>query len=173
MAVSNSDRLMRTRKPRVHITYEVDTGGGLREKELPFVIGVMGDFSGDPTRPLTPLRERQFIKIDRDNFHDVLARMKAGLKLRVHNELAADGSEIGVDLAFQSLDDFSPDHIARQSEPLRTLVSARDRLRDLVKGLDQMSEEEFAALRNRLVNRSDKPQTPPPGNDDSGESSAC
>jgi type VI secretion system protein ImpB len=166
MLQSHSERLMRTRKPRVHLTYEVDVGGARTEKELPFIIGVMGDFSGDPTRPLKPLRDRKFVAIDRDNFHDVLSRMKPGLKLRVQNELAADGSEIGVDLAFHTTDDFTPEHIAKQAEPMRTLLATRNKLRDLVKGLDRLSDEEFAAIRDRIAAQMQSSSTP----DESGDS---
>jgi len=166
MLESPSERLMRTRKPRVHLTYEVETSGTRTTKELPFIVGVMGDFSGDPTRPLRPLRDRRFVAIDRDNFHDVLSRMKPGLKLRVKNELQNDGSEIGVDLAFHTVDDFTPDHIVKQAEPLRTLLAARNKLRDLVKGLDRLSDEEFAAIRDRIAQQMQS-STPP---DESGDS---
>ncbi|MCH8506242.1 MAG: type VI secretion system contractile sheath small subunit, partial [Ectothiorhodospiraceae bacterium] len=69
------DKLNRVRKPRVHISYEVETEGAVVEKELPFIVGVMGDFSGDPTTPLKPLKDRRFVQIDRDNFNQVLASM--------------------------------------------------------------------------------------------------
>ena len=90
----------RIRPPRVHISYEVETGGAMVQKELPFVAGVVGDFSGDPTEPLKALRERKFIQIDRDNFDAVLGRMTPGLKVKVENTLADDGSEMVVDGGF-------------------------------------------------------------------------
>ncbi len=96
MAESIHDKLKRVRKPRVHITYEVETEGAEIVRELPFVVGVMGDFSGDPTEPLRPLADRKFIQIDRDNFNEVMARMTPGLKMRVDNKLADDGSEMAV-----------------------------------------------------------------------------
>ena len=102
------DKLNRVRKPRVHITYDVETGGALQQRELPFVVGVLGDFSGNPTQPLKPLRDRKFIQIDRDNFNDVMARMTPGLNLRVKNTLADDGSEMAVSLSFNSMEDFEP-----------------------------------------------------------------
>src|SRR6202046_5387491 len=102
------DKLGRVRKPRVHITYQVETEGAMVEKELPFVVGVLGDFSGTPTAPLKPLKDRKFIQIDRDNFNDVMARMTPGVTFRVENTLADDGSEMPVSLAFSSMDDFNP-----------------------------------------------------------------
>ena len=88
-------KLERVRKPRVHITYEVEIGDAQEVKELPFVVGVLGDFSGDPTEPLQPLKDRKFVQIDRDNFNEVMARMTPGLNLRVENTLKGDGTEIG------------------------------------------------------------------------------
>src|SRR5207253_9485901 len=99
-AESIHDKLSRVRKPRVHITYQVETEGAVVEKELPFVVGVLGDFSGNPTQPLKPLKDRKFIQIDRDNFNDVMARMTPGLKIKVENTLKGDGSEMPVDLKF-------------------------------------------------------------------------
>ena len=90
MAESIHEKLKRVRKPRVHITYEVETEGAQILRELPFVVGILGDFSGDPTEPLRPLAERKFIQIDRDNFNEVMARMTPGLNLRVENKLADD-----------------------------------------------------------------------------------
>ena len=98
MSASVHDKLNRVRKPRVHISYEVETEGAQIQRELPFVIGVMGDFSGDPTQPLRPLAERKFTQIDRDNFNDVMARMAPGLNLKVENTLADDGSQMAVNL---------------------------------------------------------------------------
>ncbi|MCA9133065.1 MAG: type VI secretion system contractile sheath small subunit, partial [Planctomycetales bacterium] len=87
-------KLSRVRKPRVHITYDVEVGDAMEKRELPFVMGVLGDFSGQPTSKLQPLRERKFVQIDRDNINDVLKKMTPGLNLRVENTLAGDGSEL-------------------------------------------------------------------------------
>ncbi|HEY7156514.1 MAG TPA: type VI secretion system contractile sheath small subunit, partial [Gemmataceae bacterium] len=83
MSRSIHDKLGRVRPPRVHITYEVETEGAMVLKELPFVVGVLGDFSGNPDKPLVPLKDRKFIQIDRDNLNEVMARMTPGLNLRV------------------------------------------------------------------------------------------
>jgi type VI secretion system protein ImpB len=135
-------KLNRVRKPRVHITFEVETNGAQQVKELPFVMGVMGDFSGDPTRPLKPLRDRGFVQIDRDNFDKVMASMNPGLKLNVENTLAGDGSEMKVELEFNSMDDFDPAKVAQQVPALRSLLETRAKLRDLMVKADRSDELE-------------------------------
>ena len=142
MAESVHGKLNRVRKPRVHISYEVETGGAVVQKELPFVMGVMGDFSGDPTGELKPLRDRKFVQVDRDNFNDVMGRMTPGLKLKVENTLAGDGSEMAVDLEFKSMEDFEPAKVARQVEPLAKLLDTRDKLRDLLTKIDRSEDLE-------------------------------
>ncbi|MFW5825783.1 MAG: type VI secretion system contractile sheath small subunit, partial [Marinobacter sp.] len=102
------DKLSRVRKPRVHITYDVETEGAMVKKELPFVVGVMGDFSGNNSEAPKPLKDRRFIQIDRDNFDDVMRRMNPRLKLKVDNRLSDDDSQMGVELSFSSMDDFQP-----------------------------------------------------------------
>ena len=99
MSSSIHDKLNRVRKPRVHITYDVETEGAEIQRELPFVVGVMGDFSGDPTAPLRPMADRKFIQIDRDNFNEVMANMTPGLKLKVDNTLAGDDTQMAVCVA--------------------------------------------------------------------------
>jgi len=148
------DKLSRIRKPRVHISYEVETEGALVEKELPFIIGVMGDFSGDPTSPLKPLKDRRFVQIDRDNFNQVLASMTPGLQFKVRNTLTDDGSEFLVDLKFECMEDFEPAAIVAQVEPLRRLIETRNRLRDLSSKADR-SEELEAIIERVLTNQAD------------------
>jgi type VI secretion system protein ImpB len=142
MAESIHKKLQRVRKPRVHITYEVETEGAVVEKELPFVVGVVGDFSGNPTEPLKPLKDRKFIQIDRDNFDDVMKRMTPGLNIRVENTLKGDNSEMSLQLKFNSLDDFEPSAVARQVEPLKKLLETRDKLRDLATKVDRSDDLE-------------------------------
>ena len=154
MAESIHEKLKRVRKPRVHITYEVETEGAEILRELPFVVGVMGDFSGDPTEPLRPLSERKFIQIDRDNFNDVMARMTPGLNIRVANKLADDGSEIAVGLKFNSIDDFDPGRVAEQVPALRALLETRNKLRDLMSKVDR-SEQLESLLEQILKNESE------------------
>jgi type VI secretion system protein ImpB len=135
-------KLARVRPPRVHITYKVETEGAEVERELPFVVGVLGDFSGNPTEPLKPLADRKFVTIDRDNINDVLAKMTPGLNLKVENTLKGDGSEMAVQLKFRSLDDFEPGNVVQQVEPLRKLLETRNRLRDILTKVDRSTDLE-------------------------------
>ena len=154
MSASIHDKLNRVRKPRVHITYEVETEGAEIQRELPFVVGVMGDFSGDPTQPLRPLADRKFIQIDRDNFNDVMAGMNPGLKLQVDNKLSEDGGEMAVDLKFNSIEDFEPARVAQQVPALRALMETRAKLRDLMSKVDR-SEELEGLLEQVLKNENE------------------
>src|SRR5262249_28098515 len=141
-SASIHDKLERVRKPRVHITYQVETEGAEVEKELPFIVGVLGDFSGNPTAPLKPLKERKFIQIDRDNFNDIMARMTPGANFRVANTLKDDGSEIAVQLKFNSIEDFEPARVVEQVEPLKKLLATRNKLRDLLSKVDRSEDLE-------------------------------
>jgi type VI secretion system protein ImpB len=152
MSASIHDKLNRVRKPRVHITYEVETEGAQIQRELPFVVGVMGDFSGDPTQPLRPLSDRKFIQIDRDNFNDVMARIGPGLNLKVDNKLADDGSQMGVQLKFNSIDDFEPGAVVNQVPALKALLDTRNKLRDLMSKADR-SEQLESLLEQVLQNQ--------------------
>ena len=154
MAESIHEKLKRVRRPRVHITYEVETEGAEVLRELPFVVGIMGDFSGDPTQPLRPLAERKFIQIDRDNFNDVMARMTPGLNIRVANKLADDGSEMAVQLKFDALEDFEPARVAEQVPALKSLLETRNKLRDLMSKVDR-SEQLESLLEQILKNENE------------------
>jgi type VI secretion system protein ImpB len=148
------DKLERVRKPRVHITYQVETEGAMVEKELPFVVGVLGDFSGKPTEPLKPLKDRKFIQIDRDNFNDIMRRMTPGLEFKVENTLKGDGSEMPVKLSFNSMDDFEPGAVVKQVEPLRKLQETRDKLRDLLTKVDR--SEDLEGLLERVLQNTEE-----------------
>jgi len=126
-------KLERVRPPRVNISYEVETGGALEVKELPFVMAVLADFSGQPAGELAKLKDRKFAEVTLDNFDDVLAGMKPHTSFTVDNKLSDDpkAGKIQVDIDFQSLDDFSPDRVAQQVEPLRKLLELRGQLADL------------------------------------------
>ncbi len=129
-------KIDRVRPPRVHITYDVEVGGAIENKELPFVLGVLGDFSGQPDELLPRVKDRKLVEVDRDNFDQVLAAMKPRLAYRVDNKLTNDGSKMGVELRFKGMDDFHPDNVVQQVEPLRKLVGARQRLSDLLSKMD-------------------------------------
>jgi type VI secretion system protein ImpB len=133
MAESVNKKLERVRAPRVHIKYDVETGGAIEMKELPFVMGVLGDFTGQPAEPLAKLKERKFVEVTPDNFDDVLKSMKPHLSFTVDNVLSdePDAGKLGVDLKFESLDDFSPDRVAQQVGPLKKLLELRQNLADL------------------------------------------
>lgn len=146
-------KLARVRKPRVHITYDVETEGAAIVRELPFVVGVMGDYAGDPTEPVKPMAERKFVQIDRDNFNDVMARVAPGLKIKVDNTLADDGTQMAVDLKFKSMDDFDPAKVAEQVPALKAMLETRGRLRDLMSKAD-LSEELEGLLEEVLQDKS-------------------
>jgi type VI secretion system protein ImpB len=154
MAESIHQKLQRVRRPRVHITYDVETEGAEVLRELPFVVGILGDFSGDPTQPLRPLAERKFIQIDRDNFNEVMARMTPGLNLRVPNTLTQDGTEMALSLKFNALEDFEPARVAEQVPALRALLETRNKLRDLMSKVDR-SEELESLLEQILTNENE------------------
>lgn len=136
MAESIQHKLNRIRPPRVQITYDVETGGAIEKKELPLVVGILADLSGQPISPPEKLRERRFVEIDRDNFDDVLASISPRLAMQVNNRLANDGSKFNVELNFKTFEDFTPLNIINQIKPFQRLLLARQRLRDLLTKLD-------------------------------------
>jgi type VI secretion system protein ImpB len=129
-------KLDRVRRPRVHITYDVETGGALKKTELPFVVGVLADLSGQPKQALPPLRDRKAVYIDRDNFNDVLARSNARLAMKVPNMLTDPNSKIAVELNFKHIDDFEPARVAEQIAPLKQLLDMRQELTQLLSRLE-------------------------------------
>ena len=136
MSESVQKKLTRIRPPRVQITYDVETGGAIIMKELPFVAGIMADLSGKPAEALPKMKDRKFVEIDRDNFNDVLASCKPRLAFRVQNRLSEEDSKLSVELSFKHMDDFNPAEVVKQIEPLRKLFEARQRLMDLLAKLD-------------------------------------
>jgi type VI secretion system protein ImpB len=129
-------KLDRVRSPRVHITYDVEIGDAIEVKEIPFVVGILGDLSGKPDEPLPPPKDRKFVEIDRDNFDKVLEGMKPRLAFRVDNKLTGDDTKMAVELRFKSLDDFHPERVVQQIDPLRQMLNVRQRLSDLLNRLD-------------------------------------
>jgi type VI secretion system protein ImpB len=142
---STQHKLDRVRPPRVHVTYDVEVGDAIELKELPFVMGVLGDFTGQPTEPLPRLRDRKFVEVNPDNFDSVLEGMKPHLAFTVENKLSEDPNapQLKVDLHFKSMDDFAPDNVARQVKPLKELMDLRTKLSDLrgsLQGNDKLEE---------------------------------
>jgi type VI secretion system protein ImpB len=142
---STQHKLDRVRPPRVHITYDVEVGNAIEMKELPFVMGVLGDFTGQPSQPLPRLRDRKFVEVNPDNFDQVLEGMKPHLSFSVENKLSedADAAQLKVDLHFKSMDDFSPENVVRQVKPLKELMDLRTKLSDLrgsLQGNDKLEE---------------------------------
>lgn len=147
-------KIDRVRPPRVQITYDVEVGGAIELKELPFVVGVMGDFVGKPEEPLPAIKNRKFVEIDPDNFNQVLAGMKPRVAFSVENKLQDDGSKLGVDLKFNNIEDFEPDNIVQQVDPLRKLVEARQKLSDLRSKMD--GNEKLENMLNDIIADADK-----------------
>ncbi|MCK5335759.1 MAG: type VI secretion system contractile sheath small subunit [Gammaproteobacteria bacterium] len=141
MSESIHDKLKRVRKPRVHITYDVETNGAIVEKELPFVVGVMGDYSGDNTDKKA-LKERKFTQIDRDNFNEILGKVSPSLDLKVENTIAGDDTETSVHLDFKDMEDFEPHKVVDQVPALKNLLETRNKLRDLLTKADRSEELE-------------------------------
>lgn len=124
-------RLQKIRPPRVQLTYDVEKGDAIEHKEIPFVVGVLGDFSGKPEEALPRVKDRKFVNVDLDNFDSVLEGMAPRTTFRVPNKISEDGGEFAVELKFKGIDDFRPESIVEQVEPLRKLLEARSKLADL------------------------------------------
>jgi type VI secretion system protein ImpB len=150
-------KIDRVRPPRVQITYDGEVGGAIELKELPFVIGVLGDFVGKPEEPLPALKNRKFVEIDPDNFNQVLSGMSPRLAFTTENKLQDDGSKMGVELKFNNIEDFEPDNIVQQVEPLRKLVEARQKLADLRSKMD--GNEKLETMLEDIIGNADKQKT--------------
>ncbi len=155
MSDSLQDKLNRVRKPRVHITYDVETGGAEVKKELPFVVGVMGDYSGDNQAAKKSLKERKFVNIDRDNFNEIMEKVAPTLDLKVKDETSDDpDKQVAVNLEFNSIEDFEPQNLVKQVPALNELLEARNRLRDLLSKADR--SEELEGLLEKVLSDADK-----------------
>ena len=155
MSESLQEKLGRVRKPRVHITYDVETGGAIEMKELPFIVGIMANLSGQPEDPdsVPPLKERKFTEIDRDNFGDIMKKAQPRCVVNVPNRLAGDGETTSVELNFQSIDDFLPNRLVEQVPALKELLESRQRLSDLKSKLD--GNDPLAKLLNSAVEQTE------------------
>lgn len=124
-------RIQRVRPPRVHLTYDVEIGDAIEQKEVPFALGVLGDFSANSDKPQAKLKDKKFIGVDMDNLDEVMAGIAPRAVYRVPNKLTEKGGEFAVELKFKSMDDFRPEAVVQQVEPLRKLLEARTKLADL------------------------------------------
>ncbi|HWA97554.1 MAG TPA: type VI secretion system contractile sheath small subunit [Pirellulales bacterium] len=150
---STQHKLDRVRKPRVQITYDVEVNGAMQMKELPFVVGVLGDLSGKPDQPLPALKDRKFVEIDRDNFDKVLSGMSPRLALRVEDKLSGNKDQkLNVELRFKNLDDFEPENVVKQVEPMRKLLETRNKLKDLLNKME--GNDKLEALLEDVIKNS-------------------
>lgn len=156
MSESLQHKLDRVRRPRVQITYDVETGGAMQKVELPFVVGVMADLSGQPSDPLKPLKERKFVNIDRDNFNTVLAQSTPRLAMRVDNKITNDDSQLNVELKFKSMDDFEPAKVAEQVPALKELLEVRQKLTQLMSKME--GNDKLEALLADVMKNTEKAQ---------------
>jgi len=154
MPESIQQKLSRTRPPRVQISYDVEVGDAIVMKELPLVVGVMSDLSGDRKKELPKLKDRKFAEIDRDNFDEVLKSVEPHLEYSVENKLTDDGGNMKIELDFKSMDDFHPDSLVQQIEPLRKLFEARQKLLDLFVKLD--GNDDLDNLLQAIVKNTDE-----------------
>jgi type VI secretion system protein ImpB len=154
MSESVQKKLGRVRPPRVQITYDVETGGAIEKKELPLVVGIMADLAGKPDGAVVPVKNRKFVEIDRDNFNDVCAAIAPRAVLQVTNRLQDDDSKMNVELRFKKIDDFRPESIVQQIEPLKKLFEARQRLNDLIGKLD--GNDDLDALLQDIAKNTDE-----------------
>ncbi len=149
MADSSQKFIARNRAPRVQIEYDVEMYGSQKKVQLPFIMGVMADLSGSPADPLAPVAERSFLEIDVDNFDDRLKAMKPRVAFQVPNTLTGEGN-LSIDMTFESMQDFTPDAIAKRVAGLDKLLEARTQLRDLLSYMDGKTEAE--ALLEKVLN---------------------
>jgi type VI secretion system protein ImpB len=144
MAVERvASRLPRVRPPKVHLTYDVQVGDTIEKREIPFVVGVLADLSFHPDSPLPRLKDRKFISVDKDNFDDVMHRMRSRVIFRVNNKFTDDDSLLSIELVFKQMSDFEPQNVARQVQPLSKLLELRRKLvnlRSSLYGNDRLEE---------------------------------
>jgi type VI secretion system protein ImpB len=138
---SSQKFIARNRAPRVQIEYDVELHGAQKKVQLPFVMGVMADLSGNPAEALPPVSDRELLEIDVDNFDDRLKAMKPRVSMQVPNTLTGEGN-LNVEITFESMDDFSPAAVAKKVGALRELLEARTQLDNLKTYLDGKDKAE-------------------------------
>lgn len=156
MTESRQHTLDRVRRPRVHITYDVEIGDAIETRELPFVVGVMADLSGHPDVPLPKIKERKFVEIDRDNFTDIMAVIHPRLVIRVPNKLDDSIPEISIELLFKSMEDFEPQNLAKNVPSLARLFEKRTNLKNLITKMD--GNDKLEMLLSQIMKSNDNLQ---------------
>lgn len=147
-------RLTKVRPPRVQMTYDVEIGDAMENKELPFVVGVVGDFGGDSQAEKKRLKDRKFVGIDSDNFDEVLSGVAPVARFQVPNQLAGDDTSFNVELSFKAMSDFRPEAVVRQVAPLSRLLEARGKLADLRNKL--AGNDKLEDILNEVLSSTDK-----------------
>lgn len=162
-------KLQKVRPPRVQLTYDVERGDAIELKELPFVVGVLGDFAAQSEVPQGKVRDRKFVNIDMDNFDDVIGGLSPRIAFRAKNRLTADGGELAVNLTFNKFEDFRPEAVVEQVEPLRKLLEARSKLADLRNKL--AGNEKLEDLLNDVLSNTEQLQSlgSSTGNEEGGQ----
>lgn len=153
MSESRQHTIDRVRKPRVHITYDVEIGNAIQKKELPFVVGILADLSGMPSAPLPDLKFRKFVEIDRDNFVEIMQVIAPRLVLRINNYLSETNPEISIELNFKSMEDFEPQKIAQNVPSLNLLYQKRTNLKNLITKMD--GNDDLEALLTQIMRNKD------------------
>ena len=155
MSESLQHKLDRVRRPRVQITYDVETGGAMQKTELPFVVGVLADLSGQRKDPLPAMKDRKFVNIDRDNFKTVMAKAAPRLAYRVNNKLTDEkDSQLNVELNFKHIDDFEPARVAEQIPALNELVAMRQKLTQLLSKME--GNDKLESMLGDILNNTEK-----------------
>ena len=147
-------RLTKVRPPRVQMTYDVEIGDAMENKELPFVVGVVGDFGGNSEAGKKRLKDRKFVSIDSDNFDEVLSGVEPVASFQVPNQLSGGDTSFHVELRFKSMSDFRPESVVRQVEPLSKLLEARGKLADLRNKL--AGNDKLEDILSDVLNNTDK-----------------
>ena len=156
MSESLQHKLDRVRRPRVQITYDVETNGAMQKIELPFVVGVLADLSGKPKEALRPMKDRKVVAIDRDNFNDVLAKATPRVAMKVDNKLTGEDTKLAVELNFKHLDDFEPARVDEQVPALRELLEMRQKLTQLLSKME--GNDKLEALLADVLSNTEKAQ---------------
>lgn len=154
MSESTQHKLDRVRRPRVQITYDVETGGAMVKTELPFVVGVLADLSGQPKDKLPGMKDRNFTEVDRDNFNNVLKKAAPRAAMRVQNKLTDEDTKLAVELNFKHMDDFEPAKVAEQIPAMKELLDMRNRLTQLMSKME--GNDKLEAMLADIIGNTEK-----------------